>query len=75
LARFKGCETKIFGLQRRNCILLYRGFPIRKPPASPLPAGMAAPCRLEIGDTADWEIGDTKNFVSHPDSRKDGQSA
>jgi hypothetical protein len=27
---------------------------------------MAAPCRLEIGDTADWEICATKNFVSHP---------
>ena len=27
---------------------------------------ISAPCRMQFGDTADWEICATKNFVAHP---------
>jgi hypothetical protein len=50
----------------QDCILLYRGFPIRRPSANPGGVENPAPSRLEIGDTADLEIGATKNFVLHP---------
>jgi hypothetical protein len=38
----------------QDCILLYRGFPIRRPLANPASEN-PAPSRLEIGDTADLE--------------------
>jgi hypothetical protein len=38
----------------QDCILRYRGFPIRRPLANPASEN-PAPSRLEIGDTADLE--------------------
>ena len=49
----------------QDCILLYRGFPIRRPSAKPGGIENPAPSRLEIGDTADLEICAPKNFVLH----------
>ena len=37
----------------QDCILLYRGFPIRRPLASPAGVENPAPSRLETGDTAE----------------------
>jgi hypothetical protein len=50
----------------QDSILLYRGFPIRRPLAITVRVKNPAPSRLETGDTADWEIRATKNFVAHP---------
>jgi hypothetical protein len=50
----------------RDCILLYRGFAIRRPLANPASVENPAPSRLEIGDTADLEICATKNFAPRP---------
>jgi hypothetical protein len=70
------CFSKRHGLGRRtkssvvaqDCILLYRGFPIRGPSAKPGGVENPAPSRLKIGDTADLEICASKNFVLHPHS-------
>jgi len=50
----------------QDCILLDRGFPIRRPLASPAGVENPASCRLEIGETADLEVSAALNFVRHP---------
>jgi len=50
----------------QDCILLYRGFPIRRPSAKPGVVENPLPSRLKIGDTAGLEICATKNLVLHP---------
>jgi hypothetical protein len=50
----------------QDCLLLYRGFPTRRPLANLASVENPSPSRLEIGDTADFEICATKNFVLHP---------
>ena len=49
-------------------MLLYRGFPIRRPLANPASVENPVPSRLEIGDTADLEIGAARNIVRPPSS-------
>jgi hypothetical protein len=40
-------------LRAQNCILLYRGFPIRKVRDTLEGSELAALCRMQFGDTAD----------------------
>jgi hypothetical protein len=46
-------QDKILHALAQGCILLYRGFEIRKRFASMTHAGFSAFCRKEFGDTAD----------------------
>ena len=68
-----GGEGQNSSVVAQDCILLYRGFPIRRPSAKPGGVENPAPSRLEIGDTADLEICATKNFVLHPPPRHRGK--
>ena len=46
-----GAATKV----AQNCILPYRGFAIRWPWPTPKRSRLAAPCRMQFGDTADYK--------------------
>jgi hypothetical protein len=60
-----GRQTKFFGRSAGWHPAVSR---ISNPQTFGQPGGVEnpAPSRLEIGDTADWEICATKNFVLHP---------